>query len=180
MKITITNFLVVLAVCFFTYKSIQMDQQRIAYVYVNNVLEEYHAMQDMNDRLKVVENRAYKTLDGMYQTLQEEAKWLRSNYNSLSQEEIGNKQLEIGNMERVFMDMQQKSNTHLDSLRAKSIEPIYDEVNQFIKDYGEEQGYSFVLGNLGNGNIMYASGASDITLEVIDGLNVAYNKIKKD
>ena len=117
-----------------------------------------------------------KILDSLYSSIQDRAIWLRDNHNTLAQAEIAVKQLEIANLETTFLDKQNTLNSEYDSLRSKAIEPIYDEVNKFIEDYAKQHGYNFVFGNLGNGNIMYGYGSYDITLEVIDGLNVKYSK----
>tara|TARA_B100001245_G_C22881121_1_gene423764 strand:+ start:1039 stop:1551 length:513 start_codon:yes stop_codon:yes gene_type:complete len=164
--------MVIMTITSFWY--IKNSNQNLAYVYVDSVLAEYHAMQDVNDRITLLQNEKSKSLDSVYLNLQERSNWLKSNYASLSKEELINAQLELSNGEREFMDLQRLTNIQVDSVRSASIEPIYEEINDFIKRYSNELGYDFVFGNLGNGNIMYATGASDITLEIIEGLNVEY------
>ena len=48
---------------------------------------------------------------------------------------------------------------------------VLEEMNAYIKQYGKEKGYDFILGATENGNIVYAAEGTDITEEVLKGLN---------
>jgi len=51
---------------------------------------------------------------------------------------------------------------------------VINDINDFVKDYGKNHGYPIIFGAGGNGNIMYAEEASDLTGEVLEGLNAQY------
>jgi outer membrane protein len=51
---------------------------------------------------------------------------------------------------------------------------IIDRMTQYIKDYGSQNGYTFIYGDDGNGNIMYADGTKNVTAEVVQYLNSRY------
>lgn len=53
---------------------------------------------------------------------------------------------------------------------------VYSKVNDFLKRYGEQKGYAFILGANQYGSIVYAEDAVDITDEVIEGLNKEFSK----
>jgi outer membrane protein len=55
---------------------------------------------------------------------------------------------------------------------------ILTQVNQYLKDYGKEKGYSVIFGAEGSGSIMYAKDAIEITDEAIVFLNLKYRGIK--
>jgi hypothetical protein len=46
---------------------------------------------------------------------------------------------------------------------------ILAEINTYIKQYGKEKGYDFILGATDNGNIVYAAEGKDITDDVLAG-----------
>jgi Skp family chaperone for outer membrane proteins len=152
------------------------DKQKVAYVFVEDVIAECHAMQDVNDQLKLNESIQRKKLDEFYKEIQNKVDWLKENSEKLKEKEIVDKQSEIMNLEQIHKKMQQQSYRQLDSIKASWVSPVYEEVNQYIKTYSQNNGYDYVLGNLGNGNIMYGNHIHDITLKVIDGINVAYNE----
>ena len=54
-------------------------------------------------------------------------------------------------------------------------EQILKQLNQFIYDYGKENGIDFIYGASGNGNLMYASDKYDITETIIKYVNQRYS-----
>ncbi|WP_418501220.1 OmpH family outer membrane protein [Flagellimonas sp.] len=52
---------------------------------------------------------------------------------------------------------------------------LINDVNDYIKEYGAEHGHKIIFGAMGSGNIMYAKEATDITKDVLEGLNNRYN-----
>ncbi|WP_142785719.1 OmpH family outer membrane protein [Changchengzhania lutea] len=152
------------------------NKLKVAYVFVENVMQEYHALQDIDDKLILKEAVKKKKLDAFYENIQEKIKWLNENNKKIEEDERIDKQHEIIDLERIHRQMQSQTIHELDSLKTLWMKPVYDEVNEYIKTYSKDNGFDYVLGNLGNGNIMFGNHIYDITLEVIDGLNVAYNK----
>lgn len=51
-----------------------------------------------------------------------------------------------------------------------------DEINAYIKEYGKREGYDFILGATTSGNIVYAAEGTDITADVLKGLNERYRQ----
>jgi len=51
---------------------------------------------------------------------------------------------------------------------------VWEQLNQYMKDYGKEKGYQFVLGANGQGNLMYADEGSDVTKDVVGFVNAKY------
>jgi len=60
---------------------------------------------------------------------------------------------------------------------AASTKKVIDEINAFIKAYGEEKKYSIILAATEQGNIAYAEKYLDITDKVIEGLNKKYGGV---
>lgn len=52
---------------------------------------------------------------------------------------------------------------------------VLDQVNAFVEQYGEEQGYDLILGTTQSGNLLYGDAALDITEELLRALNHHYN-----
>ena len=139
-------------------------------------MAECHALQDINDKLKLEESTRFENINDFYKEIQLKANWLKENNSKIKSSELTDKQYEIVDMKRAHELMQKKTYAKLDSLKAAWTSPIFDTVNSFIKKYSNKNGYDYVLGNLGNGNIMYGNHTHDLTLKVIDALNLAYHK----
>jgi len=52
---------------------------------------------------------------------------------------------------------------------------IWNQLNQYINDYGKENNYSYILGASGQGNIMYGEKNIDITDKLIEFVNTKYS-----
>ena len=53
---------------------------------------------------------------------------------------------------------------------------VLAEINAYLKQYGKDHGYTFILGATEGGNIVYAAEGTDITADVLAGLNVQYDR----
>ena len=53
------------------------------------------------------------------------------------------------------------------TLEQELMQPVFDEINVFITDYGEEEGYAIIFGTLSGGNILFAQDAADLTDEFL-------------
>lgn len=53
---------------------------------------------------------------------------------------------------------------------------VLDEINAYIKQYGKEKGCAFILGATETGNIVYAAEGTDISDDVLKGLNAQYDR----
>lgn|ERR1019366_2738940 len=72
--------------------------------------------------------------------------------------------------------VQRKQNYEEDNtaLSKQYDQEILTQLNQYVKDYGEQNHYTYVFGNDGNGSLMYAAEAKNITKEVIEFVNNKY------
>ena len=51
---------------------------------------------------------------------------------------------------------------------------IWEQLNQYIKDFGTQHKYKFIFGSRGDGNLMYAEEQDNITSEVLTYVNERY------
>lgn len=150
---------------------------KIGYVYVEKVLKEYHAHQDYNIKLKRKESEFKDVLDLYYADIQEKVEYFKKNKKKLQEQEVVKKRNEIKALEKTHREMSMISTQQLDSLKNAWLLPLYENINNEIKEFSKEEGFDYVFGNLGNGNIMYGKGTYDVTLKIIDRINVRYNKV---
>lgn len=53
---------------------------------------------------------------------------------------------------------------------------VLAEINAYIKQYGKAKGYTFILGATESGNIVYAAEGTEVTADVLKGLNEHYDR----
>ena len=77
--------------------------------------------------------------------------------------------------------LEQKQSMYAQELASQQMEfnaALEDSINSFLGEYNQVHNYSLILSK-GNGNIMLADKAMDITSDVIEGLNKRYGKKSK-
>lgn len=72
-------------------------------------------------------------------------------------------QQQLMKYEHIEGEMEMKYNTQ-----------IWNQLNSYINDYGQQEGYDFIYGATGSGSMMYAKENLDITDEVIKFANEKY------
>ena len=110
--------------------------------------------------------------------IQEKVEYFKKNKKKLQEPEVIKKRNEIKQLEKTHREMSVISEQQLDSIKTSWLDPLYKDINDEIKIYSEEKGFDYVFGNLGNGNIMYGKNTYNVTLDIIDRINVTYNKDK--
>lgn len=97
-----------------------------------------------------------QTLDSLYRVIQtKEANLSENDRNLLSQE---------------LNQLQQIKKQYSD----QTMQQVWSRLNQYVQLYGKENGYTFILGAQGTGNVMYAEEAINITDEVLKFANYKY------
>lgn len=86
----------------------------------------------------------------------------------LSQELIRSKQQQLAQFQRAIKEKAAQEDSEMTAKVVKQI-------NAYIKRYGDEQGLKIIFAATEYGNIAYAQEGSDITDEIIEGLNKEYN-----
>jgi outer membrane protein len=82
----------------------------------------------------------------------------------LSEEVLRLKQEQYLNYQKVISEKIQKEDQELTS-------QVLVKVNDFIKRYGQQRGYSIIMAATEYGNIVYAAENMDVTDEILEGLN---------
>ena len=70
--------------------------------------------------------------------------------------------------------LQRQQQMQSNQLREESdvvIDSLITKVKDFVADYGEKNGYTYIFGSNESANIMYAKEGRDITEEVLKALN---------
>jgi len=88
---------------------------------------------------------------------------------TLMEELIQSKQDQYENYKQVITDKIKEADQELTT-------KVLSKVNDYIRRYGKQEGYSIIMAATQYGNIIYAEEQADITEEVLEGLNAEYKK----
>lgn len=149
---------------------------KIVYVDSIKVLSGYKGMEYAKKEYDVkvsVWNANLDTLkmemEGKFQEYESKRMQLTAKEKELMEELLETKRQQYMNYQQMVAEKMKKEDQEL---TAK----VYTKVNEYLKRYGEQKGYAFILGANQYGNIVYAENAVNITDEVIEGLNKEYAK----
>lgn len=146
----------------------------IVYVDAIKLISSYKGMSDAKRNFKSRNETSKNNLDTLARELQlQVAKYERIKQTSTQKERqlmealIQSKQKQYLDYEQIVKEQYQKNEQEL------SIQ-ILKEVNDYVKEYGEKEGYTIILAATQAGTIAYGNKSYDITEEVLIGLNSQY------
>jgi len=145
-------------------------QPKIAFVHLTEVFDQFKMKQEMQMSLQREELVARKALDSIAFLLTEEGNRLDAQEKpdqAVVQDYLRRKETYLAQRQQ-FEQSKQMATANYDS-------QIITRMTQYIKDYGSENGYKYIFGDDGNGNIMYAEPMDDVTAPVIAYLNQRYS-----
>jgi outer membrane protein len=149
------------------------NEKKIGYVFIQEVFNDFDMKKEMEIKFKHTQSVRQRILDSLGFELKVMDKNLQAMKN-VKPEDVH--PLKVREEEFIA---KKKQYTQDDAVMSKQFDKqIIAQLNQYVKDYGKEKGYDYVLGNDGNGSLMYASEADNLTKEVIQYINDKYKGVK--
>ena len=65
-----------------------------------------------------------------------------------------------------------------ETMRFELEQQIWNQLNQYLYQFGQENNYSIILGSMGHGNVIYVEQSVDITDKAIEFVNEKYQGIQ--
>ncbi|HXK81257.1 MAG TPA: OmpH family outer membrane protein [Bacteroidales bacterium] len=154
---------------------------KIAYVNLDTLLLEYKFSIELNEELLTEHARSKANLEM-------QLKQFEKDYNAfmekarlgsfISQASMETQQQELIDKQAYLQQLDSDLTEKLVQRQEEMNQQLYDSVMNFMAEYNKGQ-FNLVLGNAGGTNVLYASEGMNITKEIIDLLNIRYEKAKK-
>lgn len=147
---------------------------RIAFVQTGHLLTNYQGFKDAS--------QAYRQKSSVWQanmdTLARELNVLKEQYEE-NKKSFSTREKELTTT--LIQTRQQQLDQYRQGISQKAAQEdqemtgrVVQEINAFLKEYGEKHHYKIIFGATEMGNIVYAEDAIDLTEEVLDALNRRY------
>jgi outer membrane protein len=157
--------------------ALQFDKnESIVYVDAVKLMNGYKGMQAARKDFESKTNAWKANLDTLKFELEGKIKQyeatrtkLSAKEKALTEELIQTKQDQFVNYQNIIAEKIQKEDQELTT-------KVLGKVNDYIKKYGEDKGYSIIMAATQYGNIVYAEKGMDITEKVLEGLNKEMTK----
>ena len=132
----------------------------IAYVNPNKLMQGYHG--------SIAQHELFQTKAKVWQQRVDSLSAELQAINNAPTATLTSKEQQLLRYRDVVQQQAQQENERL-------TKAVLEEINSYIKEYGKEKGYTFILGATAGGNIVYAAPGTDVSEDVLKGLNAQYD-----
>jgi len=142
---------------------------KTAYVLIGEVYNKFDLKKELEKKLEFTKNARQKISDSLAFDLKLLAK-------KIDDDKAKNEQdVKLYNLKREeFVEKKRRLEEDNNTLTKQYDQEILTQLNQYVKDYGKENHYTYIHGNDGNGSLMYADESKNITEKVIEYINKKY------
>ncbi len=151
---------------------------KIAYIRSDSVLKYYEYLKVNKVQLEEKTKKMDQDYRNRAMGLQNEIAAYQRNVNSMTLGQVRATEEDLGKKQQNLQLYQQSLGQQLMEEEAKLNKELYDRITVFLKKYGNEKGFHFVLKYDPTSDVLYAGDAQDISTAVIAGLNEEY-KLEK-
>lgn len=174
-KLAFPLSLIAVAASIFSFFYLQSSSE-LVYVDVNKLIEGYSRTKIAKAEFDKKANLLKSNVDSLVGNWQKELKNYEKERASLSPKELKLKQELLGNKQQQINGYQEAIQKKIQEEDKKVTQTVINDINDYIKEYGKDHDYKIIFGASGGGNIMYADESTDLTEEVLKGLNAEYDK----
>ena len=152
---------------------------QLAYINSDSVLKHYDYLKVNRDQLETKTKKMDQDLRNRTTGLQNEITAYQRNVSSMTLGQARALEEDLGKKQQNLQLYQQSLQQQLMQEEAKLNKELYDRITTFLKKYGQQKGLQVVLKFDPTSDVLYGRESLDITKDVIEGLNVAYETEKK-
>ena len=150
------------------------SKSELVYVDVNKLLEGYKRTKQVRAEFEAKAQLLNANVDSLMTDWQKELKVYEKERTGLTTKELELKQQLLTNKQQQINNYQQAIQKQIQEEDKKSTQTVINDINDYVKEYGKTHNYKIIFGASGGGNIMYAHEASDLTENVLTGLNAEF------
>lgn len=152
------------------------NSSELVYVDVNKLIQGYTKSKTAKAQFDKKASMMKANVDSLVGKWQNELKIYEKERGSMSPREIKLKEELLSNKQQQINGYQEAIQKQIQEEDQKITQSVINDINDYIKEYGQNHGYKMIFGASGSGNIMYADESTDLTEEVLKGLNKQYEK----
>ncbi|MEL4307046.1 OmpH family outer membrane protein [Joostella sp. CR20] len=164
----------ILLVAAISLAAISCQQNKIAFVDNTKLINEYQEKIDIEAKYKSTIENFDKRADSIAKVFQAEAQAFEAEAKSMSQSSAQQKYNTLLQKRQAMGQQLQMEEQRISQESQQEIDSLIKKVRSFVKDYGKDNGYTFVLGSNDAGSVMYGEPSNDITDAVLKAINDAY------
>lgn len=143
---------------------------KIAFVQMDELYNSFAMKQQLETKLKNTQQARKFIVDSLALEMQQ----MQQEFSRLTK--IDSADLRVYNTrQHYFYQQKQQFEEDNQTLAKQYTDQIWGQINQYTNDFGKANGYQYIFGAAGDGVLMYASDAQDITVAVKEYINERYS-----
>lgn len=148
------------------------EKTKIAFVDATIIGTGYVSFIDHNNQAQAAVNEFVRSRDSITNAFNVEVQAYERSVAGLTKQQNEEKRKSLIQKNEQIQQYLRGQEQRLQATNQQKVQEITQRVGEFIAEYAEENGYSFVLSKSGNGtDVFYGSPSHDITEEVLNVLN---------
>jgi outer membrane protein len=148
------------------------NQQKIAFVDFEKIVKEYNGSIEAEKEMKAESDQLSAGLDQMASEFQSNVQNYQQKMQGLSATAKAEQEQVLMQQQQRLQQQQQMAQQQLQTKGQEKMDQINVEIETYIKEYAQKNGYSFVLGTTDMTNtVLFGDEKFDLTDEVIENLN---------
>lgn len=147
-----------------------LSKEKTGFIDATKVFAEFPMKKELETELKSTEKTRTMILDSLKLNL-------KLQYDALQGEKNPNKEsiAKYRETEQQYFLKERQFGEENQNMSEQYTAQVWQQLNQYIQEYGEQNGYDYIYGVTGDGNLMYAKKGNDVTTEVLEFVNSRYN-----
>ena len=153
------------------------NQQKIGFVDNGKVVNEYQEKKDIEEKYTQKDLAFQKRTDSISKAFQLEAQEFQLKLSSMPQSKQQEQYQILGQKQKMLQQQIQYEQQQMQQGYQTEIDSVIVKIKKFVKEYGKNNGYTFILGTSDNAaSVLYGTDENDLSQTIIDGLNSNYKK----
>jgi outer membrane protein len=144
---------------------------KLAYFDMDSVENRYTYIKNMRDQLKSKEQGINGEMMGLKKKYMDRIQQLQAKAQTMSQQEGEAAQAEINQMQQKIQAREGELTQSIQGDQLKMMQDINKKIEEYLKVFNKDNKYSFIFSHQPGDFIYYKDSLSNITTEVINGLN---------
>lgn len=139
-------------------------------------MNDYKEKKDIEEKLKIKITAFQKRTDSLSKVFQLDVNEAEIKAKTMSQANIQKLSQELQQREQILSQRLQFEQQQLAQESQTQNDTLIKKVKDFVKDYGNKNGYSYILGSNEGGSVLFGKDENNLTQIILDLLNTAYKK----
>lgn len=152
------------------------EQTKIGFVDNGKLINDYQQKKDIEAKFQIEIDAFNKKVDSIGRSFQSRAEEMMGKDPQMTQKSSQEQYQALTQQYQQFQQQFQMEEQEIQKKSQTQIDSLIKDIRNFVKDYGEKNGYSFILGSNEAGSVMYGKDSQDLTKDILEALNAAQKK----